>query len=252
MKALIIEDEIPAAERLRNILASVDASIEVIAACNSVESSVKWLKENKAPDVIFMDIELSDGRSFEIFKHVSISSKIIFITAYDDFAIKAIKLNALDYLLKPVDKEELTEALKKLAIQNPNATNGNEEYSELSNSFEKISEGKKPKRLVIHDINGARFISIDKIMRLKADSNYTNIYVNDAEPIVSSRTLKYYEELLSSLGFFRVSNAYLINLTYVEKYIKGIGGEIVMTDGATIEVSRQRKKELLDVLSINQ
>ena len=248
MKALIVEDEIPAAERLKKILGSIDCGIDVLNVCNSVESSVKWLKENKAPDVIFMDIELSDGRSFEIFKHVTITSGVIFITAYDDFAIKAIKLNALDYLLKPVDKEELAFAIKKIhTAKEPE----NRNYLELSQSYQAVSTGEKPKKLVVHDTTGARFITIDKIIRLKADSNYTHIYLNGGECIVSSRTLKHYEEVLTYVGFFRVSNAWLINLACIEKYVKGVGGDVVMTDGAVIEVSRHKKKELLDALSLN-
>ena len=244
MKALIIEDELPASERLKKILATVDKNIQVVGVCDSVASSVNWLKANEVPDVLFMDIELSDGRSFEIFKQVQISSKVIFITAYDDFAIKAIKLNALDYLLKPVDKQELAEALGKIKDTGT-------EYSELPNAYEKIATGEGPKKLVIYDVTGARFVSIEKIVRLKADSNYTNICLSGGESIVASRTLKSYEEMLEGLGFFRVSNTYIINLNYVEKYLKGIGGAIVMTDGSTIEVSRHKKKELLNALSLN-
>jgi two-component system LytT family response regulator len=244
MKALIIEDELPASERLKKILAAVDKNLQVVNVCDSVHSSVSWLKTNTAPDIIFMDIELSDGRSFEIFKQVQVSSRVVFITAYDDFAIKAIKLNALDYLLKPVDREELAEALKKMK-------NTATEYSELPNAYEKIATGEGPKKLVVYDVTGARFVNIEKIVRLKADSNYTNICLSGGESIVASRTLKSYEEMLEGLGFFRVSNTYLINLQYVEKYIKGIGGAVVMTDGTTVEVSRHKKKELLNALSLN-
>lgn len=248
MKVLIIEDEIPAANRLRNILTSINKNIEVLDVCTSIQSSVNWLKTNTPPDLILMDIELSDGRSFEIFDKVTISSPVIFTTAYDDFAIKAIKLNALDYLLKPLDKEELVKALDKIYkpthISKP-------EYSYINQAFVNTSSGEKPKKLVIYDAMGARFVDIEKIMRLKADSNYTHIHLITGESITSSRTLKAYEEMLSELNFFRVNNTYLINLEYIEKYIKGIGGSIIMTDGATIEVSRLRKKELLELLSLN-
>ncbi|HXB14046.1 MAG TPA: LytTR family DNA-binding domain-containing protein, partial [Bacteroidia bacterium] len=196
----------------------------------------------------FMDIELSDGRSFEIFQQVTITTPVIFITAYDHFAIKAIKLNALDYLLKPIDKEELENAILKVKKTN-NVLK--QDYSHLNQAFIRAVSGEKPKKLVVYDSAGARFIDIEKIIRLRADSNYTNIHLSSGEHITSSRTLKAYEELLVGLSFFRVSNAYIINLACVDKYIKGIGGSLIMNDGTTIEVSRLRKKGLLEALSLN-
>ncbi len=248
MKALIVEDEAPAANRLKSVLTSISKDIMVIDVCPSIQASVTWLKKNVPPDVIFMDIELSDGRSFEIFQQVTITAPVIFVTAYDHLAIKAIKLNALDYLLKPIDKEELENAILKVKKSN---TGLKQEYSHLNQAFIKAVSGEKPKKLVVYDSAGARFIDIEKIIRFRADSNYTNIYLSSGEHIISSRTLKAYEELLVGLSFFRVSNAYIINLAYVDKYVKGMGGSLIMNDGTTIEVSKLRKKGLWEALSLN-
>ncbi len=247
MKVLIVEDEIHAAERLKKLLTAIDPNIETLAACDSVEASVKWLKNNLRPDLIFMDIEIADGRSFEIFKEVQVLSPVIFITSYNEFAINAIKLNALDYLLKPIDKNELKEALLK--AQKVLSTGNRPDYPAIYSS---IANGEKPKKLAVNDLNGARFVDIDKIVRLRADSNYTHIVLSNSETIISSKTLKDYEEILVQSGFFRVHNTHLINLAFVEKYVKGIGGTVIMSDGASIDVSRQKKKELLETLSLNQ
>lgn len=247
MKILIVEDEIHASERLKKLLSAIDPIIEILAVCDSVESSVKWLKSNQLPDLIFMDIEIADGRSFEIFKNVQVTSPVIFITSYNEFAINAIKLNALDYLLKPIDKNELKEAVLK--AQKVLGSSDRPDYPTIYNA---IGNWDKPKKLAVNDLNGARFVDIDKIIRLKADSNYTHIVLTSGESIISSKTLKDYEEMLVQCGFFRVHNTHLINLSYVEKYVKGIGGTVIMSDGASIDVSRQKKKELLDALSMNQ
>ncbi|HWY98534.1 MAG TPA: LytTR family DNA-binding domain-containing protein [Bacteroidia bacterium] len=247
MRILIVEDEKLAAERLKKLLHAIDPGIQIMTVCDSVESSVTWLKNNPWPELIFMDIEIADGRSFDIFKNVTVTSPVIFITSYNEFAIKAIKLNALDYLLKPIDKEELKEAVFK--AQRMLSSGEKPDYQSAYNS---IATGDKPKKLAVSDLNGARFVDIDKIVRLKADSNYTHIVLTTGESITSSKTLKDYEEILALSGFFRVHNTHLINLSYVDKYIKGIGGTVIMTDGASIEVSRQKKKELMEALSLNQ
>jgi len=247
MKVLLVEDEIHAAERLKKLLASIDPDTETIGVCDSLESAVNWLKSHPSPDLIFMDIEITDGRSFEIFNQVQVTSPVIFITSYNEFGIKAIKLNALDYLLKPIDKVELKEAFEK-ARKTINSGN----RPDYTSMYKSIALSEKSKKLAITDLNGVRFVEIDKIVRLKADSNYTHIVLINKETIISSKTLKEYEETLAQCGFFRVHNTHLINLSFVDRYIKGIGGTVVMADGASIDVSRQKKKELMEALSLNQ
>jgi two-component system LytT family response regulator len=249
MKALIIEDEAPAAARVKKILSTVNPEVVVVEVCDSVESSVNWLKRNPPPDLILMDIELSDGKSFDIFSQVRVTSPVIFITAYDEFAIRAIKFNALDYLLKPINKEELSVALLKVMDLKINKSLPNPDYAFLQEMMKNISTGVKPKRLSIHNVNGTTYIDPEKIIRLEADSNYTRIFLSDGKKLIASRTLKEYDELLSGIGFFRVHSAHLINVSMVEKYIKGEGGFVEMNDGTMIEVSRHKKKELIALLS---
>jgi len=252
MRILIIEDELPAAERAKQILSEIDPNMNVLQVCNTIESSVKWLKTNPAPDLILMDIELRDGRSFEIFGRVPISSPVVFITAYDEFAIKAIKFSALDYLLKPIDRDELTLAIQKIKNISEKKNTIPSDYSVLHQFASIISAGRIPKRIAVNNMNTTLFVDIDEIIHLEADSNYTKIFLTNDKKIISSKTLKEYEELLSGLSFLRVHSAHLINLAFVEKYIKGDGGTLVMKDGSNIEVSRQRKKNLLITLSLTQ
>jgi two-component system LytT family response regulator len=244
MNVLIIEDEQPTANRLKSILADIDETIEVLDILPSIKKAVQYLNNNIVPDVVFMDIELSDGRCFEIFKQVKISAPVIFTTAYDQFALKAIKLNALDYLLKPIDKNELIEALEKLG--KTQKSNGISDFSALVD----FVAGVKPKKIAIKDASGTRFIEIGNIIRLQADSNYTVIFLTDKTKVMTTRTLKEYEDILTGYNFFRVHNAHLINLNFIERFIKD-SNAIEMSNGDNVEVSRYKKKELLAKLEAN-
>jgi two-component system LytT family response regulator len=243
MKAVIVEDEQPAANRLKNLLNTLDPTLEILVVLPSIEKTLSWFSNNPFPDVLFMDIELSDGRCFEIFKQINIPVPVIFTTAYDQFALKAIKLNALDYLLKPIDTEELKMALQKL--RNITKTTEISTYSALVD----FVNGIKPKKLAIKDSTSTRFINIDSIIRMQADSNYTAVFLADKEKILTTRTLKEYEDILADYGFFRAHNAHLINLNFVEKYFKD-SDTLEMSNGNTIEVSRYKKKELLAKLGV--
>jgi len=251
MKILIIEDEIPAAEKLIKLLVSLDAGIEVLEVCRTVKSSVAWLKNNPAPNLILMDIELADGKSLEIFEQVTISSHVIFITAYNQYAINAIKLHALDYLLKPVTKNTLSESIKKVR-EHKNTASNSEQFADLQKLIRDLSEGKHPKKIAVHSRDSIAFINTDSILRLEAASNYTHLFLTGGKKITASRTLKEYEEVLVDHGFIRVHNAHIVNIAFIEKYFRGEGGHVLLTDGMTIEVSQQRKKELIDRLILKK
>lgn len=238
MKVLLIEDEAVAAERLKKLLLSMDKDIEILSVCNSITASVEWLSNHPKPDIIFMDIELSDGRSFEIFKKVKVVSPVIFTTAYDKFALDAIKNNALDYLLKPIDKDELRHALTKYKEKKMM-----DSVPDFSTLFE------KPKKLAINLASDTRFIDIDDIEYLKADSNYTHIFTVKGEKITTSHTLGDYENMLAPYRFLRVHNAYIINPAYVLSFNK-TGGYLIMHNGSQIKISRYKNKELLALLSL--
>lgn len=249
MEILIVEDEIPAANKLIKLLESIDTSFAVCGTCRTIEETVNWLKSNPQPQLILMDIGLADGKSFEIFEQVKITCPVIFVTAYDEYAIKAIKLRAFDYLLKPVTKAMLAEALSNVK-EHKNKSEVSEKLSEITEIIAGLAQVKNNKRLPVNSREGITFIELDSILYLEADSNYTHIYLTTGKKITITRTLKDYEGLLSELGFFRVHNTYIINLKFVDKYIRGEGGQVVMNNGTAIEVSQSRKKELMHLLMI--
>jgi len=244
MKALLIEDELPAANRLKSLLTSIDPTIEIVDILPSIKKALHWFNNNASPDAVFMDIELSDGRCFEILRQLKISAPIIFTTAYDQFALKAIKLSAFDYLLKPIDKNELIESLEKLKKVS--------KANEIANFSAMVdyAAGITPKKIAIRDATTTRFVEISSIVRLQADSNYTLLYLTDKTKVITTRTLKDYEDILSDYGFFRIHNTHLINLNCVEKFFKD-SCTLEMSNADTVEVSRHKKKELLLKLSID-
>ncbi|HXC06081.1 MAG TPA: LytTR family DNA-binding domain-containing protein [Bacteroidia bacterium] len=251
MKVLLIEDEALAAERLKKMLLSVEPGTEIVGVCNSIASSVAWLQTHPAPDLIFMDIELSDGKCFSIFQSVTITSPLIFVTAYDKHAIQAIKLNALDYLLKPVNKAEMETAIQKVRERAPAAPKEEPALKNLELLVQGIAQNIRPKKLAINTMEGSTFVELDNIIRLEADSNYTHIYLLDGRKMLVPRTLKEYDEILNGFGFCRIHSAHMVNVTYVEKYIKGDGGQVIMRGGKSIDVSKVKRADLMKALAIN-
>jgi two-component system, LytTR family, response regulator len=241
MKAIIVDDEQHCVDRLTNLLQHHHAgAVQPVAAAASVKEGLKLIKEHQ-PDLIFLDIQIHDRTGFDLLRECgTINFKIIFTTAYDRFAIQAIKFSAIGYLLKPIDEDDLAEALSKLketSVENTSLMAGVIENN--------LNQPIKKKRLTIPTGNELLFLNIDDIVRCHSDVNYTTIYKNDKQKIVVAKTLKEFEELLADQDFFRVHNSDLINLTYIKSYNKGKGGSVVLHDGTELEVSTRRKDEFL-------
>lgn len=184
---------------------------------------------------------MPDGSGFDLLEKTnSINFEIIFVTAYDQFALRAIKFSALDYLLKPVDPQQLMDAIQKLEDQKSNIDSISQKINTLlrnKNGFERIS---------LPTFEGFKFINIKNIIRCEADNNYTHFYLNSGEKILVTKTLKEFDEILSGVEFIRIHQSHLVNTKFVDRYIKDDGGYIVMTDGSEVEVSRRRKEEFLN------
>ena len=240
-KAIIVDDEQHCINRLEGLLKNNHAgSIQTIASVNNVKEGVKAIKELK-PDLIFLDVQLHDRTGFDLLRECgNINFKIIFTTAYDRFAIQAIKFSAIGYLLKPIDEDDLAEALNKLKETTVENTSLMAQVIENN-----LSQPVKKKRLTIPTGNELLFLNIDEIVRCHSDVNYTTIYKKDKQKIVVAKTLKEFEELLADQDFFRVHNSDLINLAYIKSYNKGKGGSVVLQDGTELEVSTRRKDEFL-------
>lgn len=241
IKAIIVDDETRGRLALRNKIKEHCPTIEVVGeAANGMEAITMINQMN--PTLVFLDIEMPRMSGFEMLEKLQGKDfYLIFTTAYNQYAIKAIRYAAFDYLLKPVDIEELKSAVNKVELNI---------HQKLKAQIDLLRENlllpeKKMKRLAVSTLEGILFIDINNITYLEASSNYTLIYLGDKTKITASKTLRDFGELLPSDIFHRVHNSYIVNLNYIKKYIRGDGGLIELTDGGLIEVSRKYKDDFL-------
>lgn len=236
--AVIIDDEQNGRLALREKLKLFCPEVHVLAEAENGLLGLEIIKKHK-PEIIFLDVEMPEMNGFEMLTQLTErKAHIIFTTAYNQYAIKAIKHAAFDYLLKPIDIEELKITVKKIWNNDLN-----EERKKI------ITPGKSFTKLAIATIDGLHFIPIASIIRLEAESNYTTFYLQDGTKFLSSRSLIEYEEILNDHNFFRCHHSHIINLNFVNKYLKNDGGEIVMSDGAHVDIARRKKKEFLSKVS---
>jgi two-component system, LytTR family, response regulator len=245
MKLIIIDDE----EQQRNFTSAVVKkycpSIEIVAQASNVKDGVEAIQKY-APDLILLDVEMPDGTGFDLLKKLMpIDFQVIFITAHNEFAVKAFKFSALDYLLKPVDPEELVMTLQK-AQQLKKQTQIQMQLAILLNNIQDFAG--EVKKLVLKDADNVHIVSIAEVMYMQADNNYTSFFLADKRKIVISKTLKEYEQLLEGKGFFRCHQSHLINLNYVLRIDKRDGGFIVMKDQTQLPLSSRKKDQLLEWL----
>jgi len=244
LNALIVDDEIPGAKTLETLLQMHCSNVTVIGIAHSADDAEKSITTT-LPDVIFLDIEMPFASGFDLLQRLKNPSfDVIFTTAYNEYAVKAIRLNALDYLLKPIVPEELVAAVKKCEEKKTGNLNG---FKNLEKIISDLSQ--KVHKLPVPSPEGIVYLDPDNIVYLQGDINYTHIHLIQGNKITSSKTLKDFEQLLSAKQFFRIHKANIINLSYVSKYMKGDGGEVIMSEGSSLEVSRHKKAELLSLLS---
>jgi two-component system, LytTR family, response regulator len=246
LKTIIIDDEPAAREKLELLLKKYCASqIELVAICKSAEEGMKSIASH-APDLVFLDVEMPAMTGFDMLKRLpKIDFEIIFTTAHDHYAIKAIKFSALDYLLKPIDLEQLQEAVNNAVSKRGEKTNIPQYESFVENI---TGTNKKLENLSIPTSNGMVFVKVNDIIRCESASNYTVFYITNKDQIVATRTLKEFEELLEESEFIRIHHSHLINKIHLKQYIKGAGGQVIMSDGKTLDVSRRKKDEVMEKL----
>ena len=242
--AIIVDDEPYSCESLATLIERYCPDIKLLDICYSGADALKAIHE-QAPTILFLDIEMPGMNGFEMLQKLpSINFSIIFTTSYDQYALKAIRFSALDYLLKPVDREDLQIAVQK-AIQNA-------EHSlpqQIEILLQKLNHPTIPvNKIAIPTMEGLQMLFVENIIRCSSDSNYTMLHLKNKQKITASRTLKEIEEMLEDYSFLRVHHSYIINLNEIEKYVKGDGGYLIMSDGSNIDVSRSRKDMLLKKL----
>ncbi len=243
-KAIIIDDEAKGRLALKEKLKQYCPGIDVIAEAANGKEGIEVI-EKLHPNIIFLDIEMPVMNGFEMLNNISDQNfHIIFTTAYDQYAIKAIKYAAFDYLLKPIDIEELKTAISRTMACETDQTKKQIELLKQNNLHPK----KQLNKLAVPTLDGLLFYEINDIIHLEANSNYTQIYFNNQSKILASKTLKDFEELLPEEKFFRVHHSHLINLNYIKKYIRGDGGQIELQNGTYVDVSRRKKEEFLKAI----
>lgn len=245
MKAIIVDDELNNRENLRQLLKIHCPEVTIVAACTSAAEAREEII-CLDPDLVFLDIEMPGGNGFSLLESLPDPDfEVIFVTAYGHYGIKAIKFSALDYLLKPIDITELTEAVKKAEEKIALRQENRRMKHLLQNS--KLPDENKTIALSLAD--KIEFIEIDTIIRCEAENNYTTFYLTDGQKLVVSKTLKEFDELLTPCHFLRVHQSHLINLRQVKSFIKSDGGYIRMKDGSSVSISRQRRETVLNILT---
>lgn len=242
-KAVIVEDELKGMNNLKTQLAKYCEEIEVIGEATNIQEAQDLFDDpDFQPDVAFLDINLPDGVVFSLLNELRpVDFDIIFVTAFNEFAIKACEYSSIGYIMKPIDPEALQAAVRRI---NPKKNNRIESKLDVfnhvynnPNAFEKMS---------ISALDGIYFVNLKDIVRFEAEDNYTHIYLKNGEKITASKTIKAYEEMLQGLNFYRVHKRHVINLNYMRKFVKGDGGYLVMDDGKKIDVSRRRRPSFME------
>lgn len=246
IRGIIVEDEIRSRDTLRGLLSRYCKNVEIIAEADSYRSGLAVIREQH-PDVVFLDIQMPDGSGFKLLEELDeIKFEIIFTTAFDQFAIKAIKYSALDYLLKPIDPEELVSALKK--VENKISKRGvNENIQVLLDNIK--SRDANPHKIVLSTFEKIHIIETDNILRCESDNYYTNFFLTDGKQILISKTLKENEAMLGEHNFIRPHKSHLVNVKYIKGFLKNDGGYIEMTDGTHIPVSRRKREKIIEIIT---
>jgi len=253
LKAIIVEDEKNSQELLKELVTEYCEGVEIADIAGNVAEALEALDTHK-PDLVFLDIELPDGDGFQVLEQAPNKAfDVIFTTAYDQYAMKAFKFSATDYLLKPVDIDELEAAVKRVRDKHQA---GKAEPAEQSAKLEALVQNLRNmtqplKRIVLPTSNGFTVVNPENIIRCESDRNYTFIFLTDGRKILVSRTIKEYDEMLSDHNFFRIHQSHLINLNFLKNYTRGRGGYVELTDGTVLDVSARRKSEFLKRMSVD-
>jgi two-component system, LytTR family, response regulator len=240
LSIIIIDDEPKARETIINILKYSNIDLKIAGEADSIASGFGIITQNK-PDLILLDINLPDGNGFDLLNRFEkISFGVIFITAYEEYAIKAIKFSALDYILKPFKAAELIQAVEK-AAEKILGGKYNLQYKALLSNLDKI------RKIVLRTAESMHVVNVQDIIRLEADCNYTRFFLANGERLLVSKTMKEFDEMLEEAGFFRTHQSHLVNINHIQRYEKADGGYLVMDDHSTFPISSRKKDALFKI-----
>ncbi len=244
MKAMLIDDAPNATEALTNMLRMTSPDVEVIATANDPIIGLEQLR-TQPPDLLFLDIQMPHMTGFELLEKLGkFNFSVIFTTAYDQYALQAFKVSAVDYLLKPIDLDELEAAVGKVRERMKSPMT---DFSALEKLFQQVQKP-EPQRIALPVGDGLMFVPVADIVRLESDSNYTMFYLTSRDKILVSRTMGHFEALLPKHQFCRVHYSHLINIAQIKRYIKTDGGYAEMSDGSKVEITRRKKDDFVAML----
>jgi two-component system LytT family response regulator len=245
MKIIIIDDETSVRNSISAILKDKYPESDILASAGSVKEGYESIIENH-PDLIFLDVEMPDGTGFDLLNKLpEIDFKVIFITAHQEYALGAIKVSALDFVLKPFDADEICRAVDKANT----IINNEEEQLKLRALQENLENRKVLKRIILHTAENLHLVTVSDIIRAEADSNYTRFILNNGKRIMVSRTIKEYDTLLSGSGMIRVHQSHLVNIAWVDRFVKRDGGYLLMKDNSKIPVSQNLRKQVIQAIN---
>ena len=246
VKAIIVDDERHGREALQRALMEYCPEVEILELCENPEKGIEKIKELR-PDLVFLDIQMPNLSGFDVLQQLApIDFEVVFVTSYEKYAIKAIKFSALDYLLKPVDADDLVLAVQKAKKQMNRADSGFRYQSVLNNINHRSG---KIEKLAVPTTDGINFYQTKDIIYCDADGHYTTLYLVGQKKEVVTKNLKDFENLLSGSGFFRVHNSSLVNMRHIRKYVRGEGGYVILTEDYHVTVSRRKKDDFLNMLN---
>lgn len=242
IRTVLIDDEIDSIRILQRLLETYCPEVMIVGKADGVETGIHTIQTAK-PDLVLLDIEMTQGNAFDLLNQLQpINFQIIFVTAFDNYAIRAFKYSAIDYLLKPVDIDDLCAAVERVT-QKIQGKSFLDQMQVLLHNVETFHLSQQ--KMAVPTLTGLIFVAIRDITRFEAKGSYTTIYLNNGDQIMATRNIKEYEDLLPAVIFCRVHNSHIINLHKIQKYHKGRGGYVIMEDGSSIEVASRRREEFL-------
>lgn len=240
IKAIIVDDESSACEAIETLVNCAGHDVSIDSICNTVEQAILAINKHQ-PEVIFLDIELADGSGFEVLENFPhLKARVIFITAYEHYALKAIKYNAFDYILKPVDPAELEAVLQKVADEIKKSA----PFPDTVALLEQI-KGRGREKIAVPTKNGLQYHTIGEIICIQGEGSYANMYLTGNKTVLVSKIIKDFEVSLADKGFLRVHKSFLVNVNHIEEYRRDEGGSLIMSNGKQIPISSKNRDEVL-------
>jgi len=244
MKIVIVDDEKRARQTIADMVKLYCTDVEVIGEADSVKNGIETITKLQ-PDLVLLDVDLGDGTGFDLLKKMEPANfKVVFITAYQEHATKAFKFSAIDYILKPVNSNELTEAIARAkVVQKENLEDKLKAFMDNIGSI-----AHEAKKIVLKTTESIHIVNVQDIVRCESDRNYTYFYFRDAKKLLVSRTLGDYEEMLGGYRFYRPHQSHLVNLNFIEKFEKADGGFLILKDKTKVPVSTRKREHLMNLL----